>query len=117
MQLRQLRFHLLVAQTQRRAPAAVQAIELVLLRAIDNRKEIAANAVRNRLHQSKRGVSRDRGVDRAAAAFQNVESDLSRERHARANHSVAGDDFGARREGLTGDPIDLCRQRVDQEKE
>ena len=110
IQLRQLRFHLLVAQAERRAAAAVQAVELVLLRAVDDREEIAADAVRDRLHQSERGVGRDRGVDRAAAALQNVESDLRRERHAGADHAVARDDFGTRGKRFAGDAIDLGRQ-------
>ena len=111
VQLVELGFHLLVAQSERRAAAAVQAVELVFLRAVDDREEIAADAVRDRLHQSERGVGRDGGVDGAAAAFQNIESNLGRERHAGANHAVAGDDFGTRGEGLAGDAIDLGRQR------
>src|SRR5205807_7630072 len=107
MQLVELRFHLFIAQTERRAAAAIDAIKFVFLRAINDGKKVAADSVRNRFHQAKRGVGRDRGIDRVTAALQDVEPDLRGCRHARANHSVPSQDFRARGERFSGDAIDL----------
>ena len=103
----ELGFHLLVAQTERRTAAGVEPVEFVFLRAVNDREKIAADAVRNRLHQTEGGVRGDRGIDRAAAALQNIETDLRGRGNARANHSVTGQHFGARGEGAPGDAIDL----------
>ncbi len=88
MQLRQFGFHRVVTQAERRTAAAVDPVKFVFFRAVNDREQIAADSVRDRLHQSERGVRRDRGVHCAAAAFQNFDPDLRRGRHAGANHSV-----------------------------
>src|SRR5207247_158240 len=75
--------------------------------AVNDGEEVAADAVRNRFGQAERGVRRDRSVDRAAAAFQNVETDLRGQRHARANHAVSCQHFRAGGEILSSNPIDL----------
>ena len=111
MQLRELALHLLVAQPERRTAAAVEAVKFVVLRAVNDREKIAADAVRNRFHQAERRVGRDRGIDRAAAAFQNIEPNLRRRRHARANHPVPRQDFRTRRQGFAGDAVDLAMDR------
>ena len=111
MQFGELGLHLVVAQAERRTAAAVDSVELVLLRAVNDGEEIATDAVRNRLHQTERRVGRDRGIDRAAAAFQNVEPDLRGQRHAGANHAVPRQHFRAGGESLPGDPIDLGVER------
>ena len=112
MQLRQLALHLLVAQPARRTAAAVKPVKFVVLRAVNDREKIAADSVRDRLHQAERGVGRDRGIDRAAAAFQNVEPDLRRRRHARANHPMPRQHLRARGPSFSRDPIDLRLERT-----
>src|SRR6266403_6126465 len=108
MQLVELRFHLFIAQTERRAAAAIDAVKFVFFRAINDGKKVAADSVRNWFHQAKGGVGRDRSIDRVTAALQDVEPDLRSCRHARANHSVPGQDFRARGKGFSGDAIDLA---------
>ncbi len=112
LQLRELGFHLLVAVSERRATTAVDAVEFIFFCAINDREEITADPVRDRLHQTKRRVCGDGGIDRAPAAFQDIESHLRRRRHARANHSVPRENFRARREIFSGDAIDLGQRHV-----
>src|SRR5207244_10669373 len=64
----------------------------------------------NRFHHAKGGVGRDRSIDRVTAALQDVEPDLRGCGHARANHSVPGQDFRARGKGFSGDAIDLAER-------
>src|SRR5207253_7335854 len=75
---------------------------------INDREKIAADSIGDWLHQPKCRVRGDGGVDRAAAAFQNVEADLRSGRYARANHCVPRENFRSRREILPRDSIDLC---------
>ena len=107
IQFRQLGLHLVVAQTERRTSAAIDSIKFVFLRAVNDREKIAADAVRDRLHQTERGVCRDRRVDRAATAFQNIDANLRGRGHACADHSVSRQNFRSRGEILSSDAIDL----------
>ena len=107
VQLVELHFHLFVAQAERRTAAAVDPVKLVFFRAVNDGKKIAADSVRNRFHQSKGGVGRDRGIDRTAAALQDIEPDLCGRRYARANHSVPRQNFRSCGEGFSGDAINL----------
>ena len=50
VQLVELGIHLLVGQAERRTAATVQAVEFIFLRAVDDREQIAAHAVRDGLH-------------------------------------------------------------------
>src|SRR5436190_6486818 len=107
VQLLELQFHLFVTQPQWRTPAAVETIKLVFFCAVNDGEKIAADSIRNRLHQSKSSIGRDCCVDRATAPFQNVEPNLCRCRHTRAHHSVPRQHFRARRERFAGNPVDL----------
>src|SRR5205814_2280401 len=111
MQLVELGFHLLVAQAERRTAATVQSVELVFFRAVNDGEQIAADAVRDWFHQAKRRVRRDGGIDRVAAALQNIEPNLRRQRHARADHAMPRENFRASRECLARDAIDLGEER------
>ena len=93
MQLCQLRFHLIVTQTQWRTSAPVDSIKFVFLRAVNDCEQIAANAVGDWFHQTERCVRGDRRIHSAAATLQNVEADLRGSRHASANHSMSRQDF------------------------
>src|SRR3954467_14167248 len=73
IQLLQLGLHLFKTEPERRTAAAVQAIELVFLRAVNDREEVAADPIRDRFHEAESSVRRDRRVDCGAAAFENVE--------------------------------------------
>ncbi len=107
MQFGELGFHLLVAQPKRRTSTAVDPVKLVFFRAVNDGEQIAADPVRDRFHQTERGVCGDRRVHRAAAPLQNIDADLRRRRHARANHSMSRQHFRPRCEILSGDAIDL----------
>src|SRR5207253_9127636 len=107
VQLVKLRFHLFVAQAERRTATAVDPVKSVFFRAINDGKKVAADSVRDRFHQAEGGVRRDRGIDRTTAALQDIESNLGSRRHARANHSVPRQDFRSRGERFSGDAIDL----------
>ncbi len=107
IELRQFRFHLLVAEAERRATAAVQAVKLFRFRVVNDRENVAADTVAGRFHQPERGVRGDGGIDRAAAGFENIEPDLRGERHARADHAVLREHFGTGGERLAGDAIRL----------
>src|SRR6516165_6454873 len=48
----ELLFELIVTQTKRRSSAAVEAVEFLGLGVVDDGKQIAANSVADRLHQS-----------------------------------------------------------------
>ena len=74
-------------------------------------------AVRDWFHQTERSIRRNRSVNRAAAAFQNVDADLRGQRHARANHAMSRQHFRARGEILSGDPIDLSVELKGERKE
>ena len=117
LQLRELGFHLLVAQAEGRTAAAVDSVKFVFLRAVNDGKEVAADAVRDRFGQTERSVRRNRSVNRAATAFQNVDADLRGQRHARANHAMPRHHFRARGKILSGDPIDLSVELKGERKE
>ncbi len=93
MQFRELGFHLLVAQPEWRTTAAVDSVKFIFFHAVNDREQIAADPVRDRLHQTERRVCGDRGIDRASAALQYIDPNLRRRRHARANHSLPRHDF------------------------
>src|ERR1051326_5843026 len=107
MQFRQFGFHLIVTQAEWRTAAAVDAVEFVFLRAINNCEKVAANSVRDWFHQTKRRVCRDRRVHGAAAAFQNFDAELRRRGNAGANYSVPCQNFRSSGKILSGNPIDL----------
>src|SRR5207302_4256892 len=112
IQLVELGFHLLVTQTERRSPAAVDSVKFVFFCAVNDCEQIAAHAVRDRLHQTERRVRGDRSVHCAATAFQNIKPDLRRRRYAGANHSVPCENFGSRRATFSRDPIDWPRSKM-----
>src|SRR5262249_49121435 len=91
VKLDQLGFHLVVAEAEWRTPAAVDPVKFVFLRAVNDGEKIAADSVRDRLHQTQRCIRGDGSVDSAAAALQNINPNLRRRRHAGANHSVPGE--------------------------
>ena len=112
MQLGEFGLHLIVTQAKRRTSAAVQAVKLVLFRAVNDREQVAADPVRDRLHQTERRVCGDRSINRATATFQNVDPDLRRCRHTGANHSVPCKHFRSRREIFSRDAVDLGEERL-----
>ena len=87
---------LLVAGSHRAFSGAVQAIEFLRLRVPDDCEQIAADAVAGRLHQAKRGIGRNRGIDRRAAFFQYVDSDLAGQRMGCRRHAMPGMNRAAR---------------------
>ncbi len=64
------------------------------------------------LHQAERGVGGDRGIDRAAAAFEDLDPDLRGERHARADHAMPRHHFRSRGKVFTGNSIDLALREL-----
>ena len=80
----------------RRPAAGVEAVELLRLRIPDDGEQVAADALPRGLHEAQDGVGRDGGVDRGAAALEDVERHLARQRLAGRRHAVRGDDFRAR---------------------
>src|SRR5436190_7105595 len=107
MQFRELGFHLIVTQAERRTSAAIDPIKFVLFRAINDSEEVAADAVGDWFHQSKSSVRANRRIHGAPTAFQNIEPDLRGRRHTRANHSMPLQNLRSRREILSRDTIDL----------
>ena len=108
----ELGFHLVIAQADRRTSAAINSVKFVFLRVVNDGEKITADSIRDRLHQTKRRIRCDRRIDCAAATFQNLNTDLCRRWHARANHSVSAEHFRPRCEIFSGDPIDLGEPRV-----
>ena len=107
MQFCQLGLHLIVTQAQRRTAAPVYAVKFVFLRAINDCEKVAADSVGNRFHQPKGRIRGDRRIHGAAAAFQNLDADLRRSRHAGANHSMPRQNFRSRSEIFSCNAIDL----------
>ena len=84
-------------ERQRRASGGVQADDLLLGRIPEDGEEVAAEAVRRRLHQAEAGVRRDRRVDGAPPLAQDLHSRLSAEGLGARHHAVLGPDGGAGR--------------------
>ena len=59
---------------------------------MDQHKTAAADIAGARIAHRERKSDRDRGVDRIAALFQNVDADARRQRLLRHHHAVARDD-------------------------
>ena len=72
----------------RAATRAVDAVQLIGLRVVYNRKQIAAYAVAGRLHQAERCVGRDCRINRVAAVLEDIERDLRCERVRGCSHAV-----------------------------
>src|SRR4030095_13559680 len=73
--------------------AGIQRVELLVLRDVDQREEIAADAGVVLRRDVEHGARRDRRVDRVAALAQDLEPGLVRERIARGHHAVAREDL------------------------
>src|SRR5262249_2807855 len=69
MQFCQLSLHLLITQTEWRTSAAIDSVEFVFLRAVNERKQTPANSIGDRLHQTERRVRSNRRVYSAATVF------------------------------------------------
>src|SRR5262249_35838327 len=106
-------FHLIEAQAKGGTTAAIDPVKLVLLGAVNDREQISADSVRDRLHQTKRGIRGDRGINRAPPAPQNVNAYLRGEWHARANHAVSRDYFRTGCPVLASNAVDLAVERQD----
>ena len=78
-------------------PEAFRPTTFFWRRVPEDREEIAAEAVRRRLHQAEAGVRRDRGVDGAPSLAQDLHSRLRAERLGARHHAVLGPDGGAGR--------------------
>ncbi len=105
------RLHLVRRQRQRRAPRAVQAVELLRLLVPDDREEVAADAVGGGLEEAERGVDRDRGVHRAPTGLEDVHADLHCRRVRRGDHPVLAVDDRPGREHLALGPIRALHAR------
>ena len=55
---------------------------------VDNREQVAADAVAGGLHQPERGIGSDGRIDRTAAVLEHVERDLRGERVCSGRHAV-----------------------------
>ncbi len=89
----------------RRAPAAVEAVELLRLRVPHDGEEVAPHAASRGLHEAQGRVRRDGGVHGGAALLEDVQGDLGDQGLARAGHAVLGRHLGARGEGPARDAI------------
>ena len=98
----------------RRAARTVVAVQLLRLRIPDDREQVAADAVRDRLHQAERRIRGDRRIDRGAAFLQHVETDLGRQRMRSRDHAVRRNDFRTRREWLAGNAVASVRCASDE---
>ena len=88
---------LLGRQRERGAAGGVEADDFLLRRVPEDGEEVAAEAVRRRLHQAEAGVRRDRRVDGAPPLAQDLHSRLSAEGLGARHHAVLGPDGGAGR--------------------
>ena len=79
-----------------RPAARVDADQLVLLRHIDDREHVAADAGTFGLDDIEHRGGRNRRIDRVAALLQDAQSRLRRERMARRHHAIARHHFCAR---------------------
>jgi hypothetical protein len=94
-------------------------MQFLRLRIPDDGEQIAADAVSGGLHQAEGRIRRDRGVDRAAAGFQDVERDLGGQRVAGGGHALAGMDFRAGGEGAVDQAVGghgRCSEQGQQEE-
>ena len=79
-------------QRRRRAAAAVDAVQLAGRGVVDDREEIAADAVHHRRHHAHRGVDGDRRVHRVTAARQHRRAGLRGERMLAGDDAAGGHD-------------------------
>ena len=74
--------------TLRAAARPIDAVQFAGRGVVDDREQIAADAVAGRLHQPQRGIGRDGRIDRAAAVLEHVERDLRGKRVRSGRHAV-----------------------------
>ena len=95
----------LQSQATRRAPAAIESVQLLGLGVPDDGEKITADTIAGGFHQAQGGVGGDGRIDGVAALPQDLQSDLRGEGLAGGRHGVAGDDLRAGRKGLAGNPV------------
>ena len=87
------------------APGRIEAVDLLGLRVVDDRQQVAADAVHARLDDREHRGGGDRGVDRVAAVLQHLEARRRCQRLAGRDHAVAADRGRARAAKVAGRAI------------
>ena len=95
-------------------PLALSAIELLVLRAPDEREHVAARAGHHRLDDREHRGRRHRGVDRVAAVLHHFDGGARGERLTRRGDAVRGVDGGA--SGHCQRALRLCVRRENQNR-
>ena len=105
-------------QSRRRPAARVEAVDRAGLRLVVEDEQVAADAVAGRLHQADGGVGGDGGVDRVAAALENLHAGARGQRLAggddaegRGDHRATDDRPAWRARRLEADPA-RCHLRL-----
>jgi hypothetical protein len=69
--------------------------------------KITADSATDRLHEPKRCIGGNRGIDGRTTVFKDIDGDFSGERLSRSSHPMACNDLRSRREMLAGNPVYL----------
>src|SRR5205823_7512323 len=80
----------------------VEPVQLVFLRHVDQREQVAPDPAPGRLHHAGGRIGGDGGVDRVAAALEDLHSCGRGEGLAGSDHTVSRGDDGAAGDGCAG---------------
>jgi hypothetical protein len=89
----------------RGAAGGIEAEDLFRLRVVDEREQVAADAVHARLDHGEHGRGGHGGIDRVAAGLQDLQACRGRKRLARGDHAAASDGGRAR-------AVDVSRRAI-----